>query len=112
MAIANLADILERRGNYARAEQLLRQDYATQVRVLGLNNPSTAITTYNLATVELRKGDRVEALRLLRDAVDHGLPPWAIKAMATDSDLKALHGDPRFTALQAYAAGHVSVSGK
>ena len=85
-------------------------DYATQVRVLGLNHPSTAVTRYNLAAIEIHKGNRDETLRLLPDSVDHGLPPWAIKEMPTDPDLKSLHGDPRFTALLAYASGRASSS--
>ena len=111
-AMSNLAEILTRRGDYARAEQLLEQSHATDVRVLGLNSPTTALSTYNLACLELRKGKPDDALRLLRDSVDHGLPGWVVKEMAKDPDLKALHEDPRFTALVAYAAGHTSASGK
>jgi predicted negative regulator of RcsB-dependent stress response len=111
-AMSNLAEILTRRGDYARAEQLLEQSHATDVRVLGLNSPTTALSTYNLACLELRKGKVDDALRLLRDSVDHGLPGWVVKEMAKDPDLKALHEDPRFTALVAYAAGHTSASGK
>ncbi len=102
-AMSNLAEILTRLGNYARAEQLLIQAQAAQVRVIGLNNPATALSTYNLACLKLREGDRDGAIRLLHDAVDHGLAGWVIKAMPDDPDLKALKGDPRFTALIAYA---------
>jgi len=103
-AMSNLAEILTRRGNYARAEQLLTQAYATEVRVLGPNNPATALSTYNLACLKLREGHRNDALRLLRDSVDHGLAGWVIKDMPDDPDLKPLHGDPSFTALLTYAS--------
>lgn len=111
-AMSNLADIVAERGDYARAEQLFAQAQATQARVLGPNNPSTAETTESLACLKLREGKRDDALRLLRQAVDHGLPGWAIKGMAANPDLKALQGDPRFTALLAYAAGRTSAPGK
>jgi hypothetical protein len=39
----------------------------------------------------------------LREAVDHGLPRWAIDRMATNPDLKPLYNDPRFTSLLVYA---------
>jgi hypothetical protein len=102
--MSNLAEILTRRGSYARAEQLLTQAHATQVRVIGPTNPATALSTYNLACLKLREGHRDDALRLLRDSVDHGLAGWVIKGMPDDPDLKALHGDPGFTALLAYAS--------
>ncbi|MGB7266090.1 MAG: serine/threonine-protein kinase [Terracidiphilus sp.] len=105
-AMSNLAEILTRRGNYARAEQLLIQAQAGQVRAIGLNNPATALSTYNLACLKLREGHRDDALRLLRDAVDHGLAGWVVKAMPNDPDLKPLRGDPHFTALLAYATTH------
>jgi non-specific serine/threonine protein kinase/serine/threonine-protein kinase len=105
-AMSNLAEILTRLGNYARAEQLLTQAHATQVRVLGPANPATALSTYNLACLKLREGDRNDALRLLRDSVDHGLAGWVIKGMPEDPDLKPLQGDPRFTELLAYANSH------
>ncbi len=102
-AMSNLAEILTRRGNYARAEQLLTQAHATEVRVLGPINPATALSIYNLACLKLREGQRNEALRLLRDSVDHGLAGWVIKGMPDDPDLNPLQGDPRFTELIAYA---------
>jgi pentatricopeptide repeat protein len=50
-----------------------------------------------------RKGNRDEAFSLLREAVDHGLPPNADLGIEKDPDLKSLHGDPRFAALVAHA---------
>ena len=82
MASSNLADIDAERGDYKDAEQLFAQTRATQIRVLGLDNPSTAQTTESLATLKLREGNRDEALRLLHEAIDHGLPGWAINRLA------------------------------
>jgi eukaryotic-like serine/threonine-protein kinase len=111
-AMSNLAEILTRRGDYARAEQLLTQTNSAEVRVLGLNNPSTALSTYNLACLKLREGHRDDALRLLRNAVDHGLAGWVIKGMSDDPDLRPLHGDPRFADLLTYAMASAARSSK
>jgi len=105
-AMSNLAEILTRRGEYPQADQLLTQAHAAQVRVIGPTNPATALSTYNLACLKLREGNRDDALRLLRDSVDHGLAGWVIKDMHDDPDLKPLQGDPRFTTLLAYADSH------
>ena len=48
-------------------------------------------------------GDRDEALSLLREAIDHGLPPKYDLELNGDDDLKSLDGDPRFVALVAHA---------
>jgi eukaryotic-like serine/threonine-protein kinase len=112
MAMSNLADIYAERGDYSHAEQLFAQTRAIQARALGPDNPSAAETTESLACLKLREGNRDEALHLLRDAVDHGLPGWAIDRMATNPDLKSLQGDPRFTALLTYAASRARVPAK
>ena len=111
-AQSNLADILAQRGDYARAEQLFAQVRVSQQRVLGPDNPSTAETTESLALLKLREGRRDEALHLLREAVDHGLPRWAIDRLATNPDLKSLQGDPRFTALLANPSNRASAGSK
>jgi len=108
MSMSNLAELLSERGDYARAEQLFAQTRAIQIRVLGLDNPSTAQTTESLAGLKMREGKRDDALRLLREAVDHGLPSWAIERMQTNTDFKPLQGDPRFTALLAEAKSRAS----
>jgi hypothetical protein len=48
-------------------------------------------------------GRRDAALTLLSQAVDRGLEPNHDLGMAKDSDLKSLHGDPRFYALVKHA---------
>ena len=49
------------------------------------------------------RGRKDEALSFLREAVDHGLRPGDDLNMEKDSDLKFLHGDPRFDVLMAHA---------
>lgn len=102
-AIGNLANILEREGRYARAEQLQEQARTADVRLLGPDHPQTALATYNLGGLAAHQGHTDEALRLLRESVDHGLPRWVIAGMATDPDLQSLHADPRFAEFLAYA---------
>jgi eukaryotic-like serine/threonine-protein kinase len=112
MAMSNLADLRTERGDYKGAEQLFAQTRATQVRVLGLDNPSTAETTESLAELKMREGNRDEALRLLREAVDHGLPGWAVDRLATNPDFKALQADLRFAALLTSAKTHAAAPTK
>ncbi len=68
-------------------------------RVLGPDNPETAISRYALGTIAARRGERDKAFSLLSEAVDHGLPGYALKGIEKDPDLKSLHGDPRFDTL-------------
>jgi len=102
-SMGNLANILARLGDYARAQTLLEQARAGEMRVLGPNHPATALTVYNLGGLAAHQGHKDEALRLLRESVDHGLANWVIAGLATDPDLATLHGDPRFADLVAYA---------
>jgi serine/threonine protein kinase/Tfp pilus assembly protein PilF len=99
----NLADCLLKMREYAEAEEVLKQALDIQRRVLGPETPDIAISTYNLGVVSAHRGRRNEALSLLREAVDHGLPPAADFGIEEDPDLKLLHGDPRFAALVAHA---------
>ncbi len=103
MSMANLAATLRGEGRYADAEKLEWETLEIQQRLLGRNHPDTADSNYNLAVTEVFEGKRDQAFDHLREAIDHGLPLDESLAIETDSDLKLLHGDPRFTALVAYA---------
>jgi serine/threonine protein kinase len=98
-SLNNLLDILAKENNYPEAEKVARQIKAREVRVRGPEHPYTAFANYQLACVVAHQGRNSEALSLLKEAVDHGLDAKAHLAMASDDDLKGLHGDPRFTAL-------------
>ena len=94
---------MQQQGHFAEAEQLERATYEIRRRVLGPAHPDTAVAKYNLACMAARQGKRDEALKLLRDVADNGLPAGIMRGMEKDSDLTALHGDPRFEALVAHA---------
>jgi serine/threonine protein kinase len=99
----NVAEMKGDMGAVDEAEKLSLQLLDVERRVLGPDSPEAALTTYNLAILKAKHGNADEALALLRQAIDHGLLPRAALAMGDDPDLKALHSDPRFTVLVAYA---------
>jgi hypothetical protein len=61
------------------------------------------LSIYNLACLVVQEQRKDEALALLREAVDNGLPPAVDGGMEKDTDLKSLKGDARFEALVAHA---------
>jgi len=103
MSMNNLANMLFIEGHYVEAERLENETIEIQRRVLGPDHPDTAMSTYNLGGIALHKGNRDQALTLLRQAVDHGLSPNIALGMEKDPDLSSLHGDVRFADLVAHA---------
>jgi adenylate cyclase len=84
-AAQNLYRIGEKDKAVAMAEQAMKQ---------GMNEP---VVLYNVACFYTGMGDRERAMDLLEQAVDQG---WGDRAwMENDSDLVALHDEPRFQAL-------------
>lgn len=100
-SMVNLATSMMYEGRYAEAEKLERETLDIRRRVLGPDHPDTALSMYNLAIVEERVGAREEALRLLHEAINHGLSAGNTLGIEKDPDLKSLRGDPRFAALVA-----------
>ncbi len=111
-SMSNLAAVFISERRYAEAGKLYRDVHQVQRRVLGAEHPDTALSTYNLGVVALHEGRREEALSLLRESVDHGLGPANALAMESDSDLKPLHGDPRFQAILADARQRAAATQK
>jgi serine/threonine protein kinase/tetratricopeptide (TPR) repeat protein len=108
----NLADTLTKMREYASAEKVLTQTLDIQRRVLGAESPDAAISTYNLGVVAAHQGRSNEAVSLLREAVDHGLPPDADLGMDTDPDLELLHQDPGFVAVVSHARERATLTKK
>ena len=102
-SMTNLANDYLYEGKYPEAEALYTETLEIQKRVLGPEHPDTAATLYDLACVAARRGDKDRAIALLGQTVDHGLDPRGDLGIEKDSDLTALHGDPRFSALVAHA---------
>ena len=59
--------------------------------------------SYNLGCVAARRGNKDQAIALLSQSVDHGLPPRDDLGMEKDDDLISLQADLRFAALVAHA---------
>jgi serine/threonine protein kinase len=101
ISMTELAETLDDLRRFGEAEKLYRESLDIHQRVLGPEHPDTAVTKYNLACNLALTGRRGEALAFLRDAFDHGLSPKVALNIEQDSDLKSLHGDPRFEAVVA-----------
>jgi tetratricopeptide (TPR) repeat protein len=99
MTTDELAQTLDKEGHYEEAEKLARETLETQRRVLGPEHPDTASTAYDLACVLAHGGRNDEAISVLREAINHGLPADTDLAMATDPELKSLRKDLRFASL-------------
>ncbi len=95
----SLAAAYVSKGDFVKAEPLLRESLAINVRAEGEHSPSAALAKYNLACLMARVGDKEAALALVADAVDHGLIPDAALQLESDDDLAALRTDPRFEAV-------------
>jgi tetratricopeptide (TPR) repeat protein len=108
--MVNLAEFQRDLGRTDDAKKLLLQVLDTERRVLGPNQPETAVTKYDLATLLARDGRTAEALSLLRDAIDHGLPPLMDSRIEKDALFDSLHGDPRFAPLVAHAKERASAA--
>jgi hypothetical protein len=87
---------------------VLRQLLGLERRILGPNQPETAVTVYDLAGLAAKHGRIDEAISLLREAIEIGLLPHVASGMEEDSNLKPLRGDPRFAALVAHAKERVA----
>jgi serine/threonine-protein kinase len=64
-----LALLVERRGDYAEAAQLLRESLEIDRRTKGTNSPDYATTLHNLASAQMSLGDMSGAERGLREAL-------------------------------------------
>jgi len=107
--MVNLGNVLVQEGRYPEGEKLFRETLNLQTHALGLEHPDTALSMYNLGCIAAHRGRSDEALSWLRQAVDHGLAPFADLGMGQDPDLKSLHGDTRFAALVAHAKERAAV---
>ena len=83
-SLINLGEVQRDLDKDEDAERSFHQALEIEGRVLGPNQPETAATKYDLATLLAHKGQAEAALSLLRQAVDHGLPPLVpVRPLAT-----------------------------
>jgi len=82
------------RGDLDAAKELYSRDLTIRQQTFGPTHRMTAISYYNLTCLAALAGDRDEALRLLRLALD--CDGWAWAGLPDDEDLDSLRGDPEF----------------
>jgi serine/threonine protein kinase len=109
LSMGELAITLDELHRYSEAAEFYRKTIDIQRRVLGPDHPETASTKYNLACNAALSGRRDEAIAVLRDALDHGLPAGTAAGLSQDDDLKSLRGDRRFAELVAEVKTRESV---
>jgi serine/threonine protein kinase/tetratricopeptide (TPR) repeat protein len=107
-ARTGLSNILTREGHYEEAEKLLSETLGIERRLFGPDNPRTVKSVYNMACLEAQMGKREEAFKFLNESVEHGMTPRRAQHLESDTDLKSLHGDPRFAAFVARAKDHAA----
>jgi non-specific serine/threonine protein kinase/serine/threonine-protein kinase len=112
LSMAHLANVLSDERRYAEAEKLQRETLDIRRRVLGPVHVDVAGSMYNLGCLMALQGRPNEAFSMLREAIDNGLDVRTGLSIERDSDLKSLHGDPRFDALVAHAKERAAAAQK
>ena len=112
LSMAHLANVLSDERRYAEAEKLQRETLDIRRRVLGPVHVDVAGSMYNLGCLMALQGRPNEAFSMLREAIDNGLDVRTGLSIERDSDLKSLHGDPRFDALVAHAKARAAAAQK
>jgi serine/threonine protein kinase/Tfp pilus assembly protein PilF len=102
-ALETLGMLLKREKRYAEAEATLRQTLEGRRRALGPGHPDTADAAYDLACILALEGKPDESFSNLRYAVENALSAETRLGLEKETDLKSLHGDPRFAAVVASA---------
>jgi serine/threonine protein kinase/tetratricopeptide (TPR) repeat protein len=93
----NLAIVLTARGRLEDADHLHRKILELRRATLGEENPQTLDSLCAIAGLAALRGDRLEALRRLQQAIDLGYSEAEV--LAGDSDFESLRDDPRFVDL-------------
>ena len=106
LAIAhnNIGKVLTKLGNYDAAEPHLQTALSLRQQALGdfaIEDPVTLDTFYDLACLAALRGQRAQALELLRKVTNPRVAqlPYAGARPSEDPDLESLRGDPEFEAI-------------
>jgi len=94
---ASLATMLSDAGRFDESERLWRDLLGRMQRVLGRDHPDTANCLVGLAAIEVHRGHREAALRLLEEAVKVD-SRWAA-SLAANETFAPLKGNPAFEKL-------------
>ena len=107
------AHYVKKQKRYPEAEATFRQALAERQRGLGADHvPDTASSAYSLASVLALEGKRDDAISNLKFAVEHDLSAEERSGLATNDDLKALRGDPRYAAILATSGQKAALAAK
>jgi eukaryotic-like serine/threonine-protein kinase len=101
--LESLGMLLKREKRYAEAEATIRQTLEGRRHALGPGHPDTAGAAYDLACILALEGKPDESFSNLRYAVENALSAETRLGLEKETDLKSLHGDPRFAAVVASA---------
>jgi len=96
-----LGSSLSKLGRRAEAEPILRSAQERLARALGPKHSNVAEADVALARILATSGRSAEALDRLEHAIAADIPAGLRAGLATDPDLAALQGEPRFRALTA-----------
>ncbi|MGB8542858.1 MAG: tetratricopeptide repeat protein [Candidatus Acidiferrales bacterium] len=102
-SMINLGEFQRDLGQDGDAKKSFYRALDLEEHTLRPDQPETAVTRYDLATILARNGQLDDAFSFLGQAVDHGLPPRIALDMPNDPLLNPLHGDSRFATLVARA---------
>ncbi|MEW6365697.1 MAG: serine/threonine-protein kinase [Acidobacteriota bacterium] len=87
-------------GDYAKAGDYLERSLAIHLQILGPRHLETNHIRQKLACVQALLGRKAQALSLIREAIQSGLP---VQSLWGDSECTGLKGDPEYEALLAEA---------
>lgn len=102
-SVLDLGEFQRDAGQVDEATHTLEDLLQTERRVFAPDQGETAATEYDLASIFLLKGQKEQALSMLRQSVDGGLAPRIALALPTDPLFISVRKDPRFTAIVAQA---------
>ncbi len=91
-----LSVVYTRQGRYDESAAIDRKCADLARREFGDSDPEANLQRYNAACNAALRGDRDEAIRMLREALDHGYRGYSYWPSMDDPELGSLHGDPEF----------------
>jgi eukaryotic-like serine/threonine-protein kinase len=110
-AMSNLGATLVLMGRLSEAEDVLKRILPIQEQLDSSDHPEVGRTLYNLACIAARRGRRNEAFSFLQQSIPI-VYVRTLKSMEGDSDLAALRGDSRWSAVAKAAKKRIAEAEK